>query len=68
MDCFVLSKEVFLNIVNQGGQVLLNKSYEQLGTGNYREQLELSNLPVGLYLLQLVTPEGQATQPLLIIK
>lgn len=60
--------EIFINIVNQGGQVLLNKAYGQLGAGNYREQLELSNLPAGLYQLQLVTPEGQATQPLLIIK
>jgi len=60
--------EIFINLVNQEGKVLLNKAFGQLGAGNYREQLDLGNWPAGLYQLQLVTPEGQATLPLLIIK
>lgn len=60
--------EIFINLVNLDGKVLLNKSFGQLGAGNYREQLNLGNWPAGLYQLQLVTPEGQAVQPLLIVK
>lgn len=60
--------EIFINLVNQDGRVLLNKAFGQLGAGNYREQLDLGNWPAGLYQLQLVTPEGQATLPLLITK
>lgn len=60
--------EIFINLVNQEGRVLLNKAFGQLGAGNYREQFNLGNWPAGLYQLQLVTPEGQATLPLLIIK
>lgn len=59
--------EIFMNLVNQDGKVLLNKAFGQLGAGNYREQLNLGNWPAGLYQLQLVTPEGRATLPLLII-
>lgn len=59
--------QISLNVVNQDGKVLLNKVVGQLGAGTYREQLNLGNWPAGLYQLQLVTPEGQATQPLLIV-
>lgn len=60
--------EINLRLVNQEGKVLLTKAFGQLGNGVYREPVDLSNWPAGLYQLQLVTPQGQATRPLLITK
>ncbi|MEO0727685.1 MAG: DUF4397 domain-containing protein [Bacteroidota bacterium] len=58
--------EINLRLVNQEGKVLFTKSFGQLSSGTYRESVDLSNWPAGLYQLQLVNPEGQATLPLLI--
>ena len=60
--------EINLRLVNQEGKVLFTKAFGQLPNGTYREVVDLSNWPAGLYQLQLVNPEGQATRPLLIVK
>ena len=60
--------EINLRLVNQEGKVLFTKAFGQLNSGFYRETVDLSNWPAGLYQLQLVNPEGQATLPLLITK
>lgn len=60
--------EINLRLVNQEGKVLFTKAFGRLANGTYREPVDLSNWPAGLYQLQLVNPEGQATLPLLITK
>ncbi len=60
--------EINLRLVNQEGKVLFTKAFGQLTNGSYRESIDLSNWPAGLYQLQLVNPQGQATLPLLITK
>ncbi len=61
-DLFAESGAVTINLFNTIGQRVLAKSIQMDESGKTQDDLDISNLPAGIYLLQAETESGEVLQ------
>ena len=47
------ASEVKMSVINMLGDVVMNNDFGTLAAGNYNEVVNFSNMPAGLYLVNL---------------